>query len=90
MIEPTHWKDAKVRGNRALQRIHPLMLDEEGYTVTRWYKPANGADKYEIRVLYDRAYVLEKIANLLEPLIASERVTAQDIYRLIAEAVDAQ
>lgn len=90
MVESIYWKDARLRGNRALQKIHPLMLDDEGYAVTRRYKPTNASDKHEIRILYDRGYVLEKIATLLEPLLESNRVSARDIYELIAEAVQTE
>jgi hypothetical protein len=61
-----NWRNTP--GNKAMIKLHPLMLTEEGYTIKRKFSVGRGVETRTVLVLYDTDYVYFRFRELIEQL----------------------
>jgi hypothetical protein len=66
MIPVISWRN--VPGNKSMIKLHPLMLEQDGYTVKRRFSVGRGVEQRTVLVLYDSDYVYYRFQQLVEQL----------------------
>jgi hypothetical protein len=87
MLNSVHWK--QIRGNPFVQPLHPRMLTEEGYTVSKLVKltgESKHSERTKVMVLYNRDYLIKWLITYIFSKLQPQSL--DDVSQLMSEAYE--